>query len=206
MRFSAWAVVVSLVFALAGCSAATLGSGRVGGTGGSGGAGGSASTSPGTVTLHFALPPGQTFCDENPSCSSTQHLWVGPSAGQPLSLGTVGCSTPCSTCLPILCPEIPVIACPAGSYGSAVTDSDFTWDGSYVESSSCENTSAVAISCVAPKFAAPGLYVARFCATPGTLSLPDGGLQPQCTPTGAQSCVEVSFAFPSSQSIAIDLP
>lgn len=210
MRFSAW-VVVSLVLALAGCSGESLGSGRVGGTGGTGstgagGAGGSASTSPGTVTLQLALPPGQTFCDENPSCGVTQHLWVSTSAGALLSLGSVGCSTSCSTCAQVPCPELPVIACPAGSYGSAVTDSSFSWNGAYIESSSCENSSAVAISCVASRFAAPGIYVARFCATPGTLSQPDGGGQPLCTPSGAQSCVDTSFAFPSSQPVVIALP
>jgi hypothetical protein len=196
MRLSVW-IVVSLVLALGGCSGGSLGSG---------GTGGSRSTSPGTVTLQLALPPGQTFCDENPSCSSTQHLWVSTSAGAPLSLGSVGCSTSCSTCVQTPCPELPVIACPAGNYGSAVTDSTFTWDGSYVENGSCENSSAAAIACVASRFAAPGNYLARFCATPGTLSRPDGGVQPLCTPTGAQICVDTSFALPSSQPVMIVLP
>jgi hypothetical protein len=135
-----------------------------------------------------------------------QHLWVSTGSGQSLSLGSVGCATSCSTCVPTPCPEIPVIACPAGSYGSAVTSSSFTWDGSYVESGSCVNTPAsVAIACEASQFAAPGIYVARFCATPGTLSQADGG-GPLCTPAGTQACVDVSFAFPSSQPVVISLP
>ncbi len=50
-----------------------------------------------------------------------------------------------------------------------------------------------------------GTYVARFCATPGTLGTSDGG-PPVCTPTGPQECVEVPFAFPSSQPVVITLP
>jgi hypothetical protein len=201
VRFSA-GVVVGSVLVLAGCPAGTLGSGRVDG---SSGAGGSGSTFPGTVTLQVGLPPGQTFCDENPACTSTQHLWVSTGSGDPLSLESVGCATSCSACAPTPCPEIPVIACPAGSSGNAVISSTFTWDGSYVESGSCKTTSAVTIACMASKFAAPGIYVARFCATPGTLSEPDGGGQ-LCTPTGTQACVEVPFAFPSSQPVVISLP
>ena len=203
VRFLAW-IVVSSVLVHASCSAGNLSSGRLDGAAGTGGTGDSGSTSPGTVTLHLVLPPGQTFCDENPSCSSTQHLWVSTGTGAPLSLGSVGCATSCSTCVPTACPQIPVF-CPAGNFGVAVNDSDFTWDGSHVESGSCENTSAAAIACVASKFAAPGIYVARFCATPGTLSEPDGGAQ-RCTPTGTQTCVEVSFDFPSSQPVVISLP
>jgi hypothetical protein len=203
VRLSAW-VVVNSMLVLAGCSG-TLGSGHLDGSTGAGGAGGSISTSAGTVTLQVVLRPGQTFCDENASCTSTQHLWVSTGSGDPLSLGSVGCETSCSTCVPTPCPEIPVSVCPAGSYGNAVTASSFTWDGSYVESGSCKNTSAVAIACEASKLAAPGIYLARFCATPGTLSEPDGGGQ-LCTPTGTQTCVEVSFVFPSSQPVAISLP
>jgi len=99
-----------------------------------------------------------------------------------------------------------VIACPVGSYGTAVTESTFTWDGFYFQSGSCENGSAVAVSCVASRFAVPGSYVARFCATPGMLSRPDGGVHPVCTPTGTQFCVDTSFALPSSQPIVIVLP
>jgi len=195
MRFLTW-IVVSLILTVAGCSAGSLGSG---------GPGGSVSKSPGTVTLQFMLPDGETFCDENASCSVTQHLWVSPSAGSPLMLGSYGCTTSCSACQPIACPEVALIACPAGNSGAAVTDSTFTWDGSYAENGSCENA-AGSIACVAFKFAAPGMYVARFCATPGTLTQPDGGVQPLCTPTATQSCVETAFAFPSSQPVVIALP
>ena len=70
---------------------------------------------------------------------------------------------------------MPVIACPAGNYGVAVTDYDVTWDGSYVESGACEPSGASPPLMPDAKVAPAGTYVARFCATPGTLSTPDGG-------------------------------
>jgi hypothetical protein len=227
MRRLACGVVLGLL-SLAGCTPGTLGSPGTGGTTGTGDTGGTSATGgtpgtggatagtgggglPGTVTLQIVLPPGQSFCDENPSCQTTQHLWLLTAAGQELALYAVGCIPSCSTCAPIPCPDIPVIACPAGNFGVSVTNSSFTWDGSYTESGSCEptntNTSvgAVALSCADTKVAAAGSYLARFCATPGTLSAPDGGVQ-VCTPTGAQECVETRFDFPSTQPVLITLP
>ena len=181
---------------------ATGGRGGAIGTGGTPGAGGS----PGTVTLQVVLPSGETFCDENASCSSTQHLTLTTASGQPLALNPVGCGVSCASCAPIPCPEVPVIACPAGNYGVAVTGSTFTWDGTYSENDACEPTGAsVAINCVAQKIAAPGTYVAQFCATPGTLSPTDGGGQ-LCTPSGASECGSVEFTFPSSKPVVISLP
>ncbi len=128
-------------------------------------------------------------------------------SGQALSLGSVGCSISCSSCTGNLCPEVPVIACPVGNYGVAVTDYDVTWDGSYVESGACEPSGAsAAISCLDAKVAPAGTYVARFCATPGILSTPDGGGFQSCTTTGPQECVEVRFELPSAQPVVITLP
>ena len=209
------------VLVLAGCSGESLGgngTGGVKGTGGeigtggvtgTGGAGGSAGTSPGTVRLQLEVPTVRTYCDENPSCTSTQHLWVTTASGQALTLGSVGCGLDCGTCSPVPCLETPLIACPAGSWGSAVVTSSFTWDGSYTVSESCEPSgSSVAVSCTAPKFAPAGTYVAHFCATPGTLDLTDGG-PPVCTPTGAQECIDVPFVFPAPSSapeVVVALP
>jgi hypothetical protein len=205
LTYGLWAVLLS-----AGCSGSlgTLAAGGMGGAG-SGGAGtagtvGSAG-SPGTTTLQLALAPTQTYCDENASCTSTQHLFLRTLAGQPLMLGSVGCGTSCSTCAPNLCPDIPIV-CPAGNWATAVTDSTFTWDGSYTENGSCEPSGAsVAITCMATTIAPVGTYVARFCATPGTLGTSDGGAR-SCAATGAQECVEVQFDFPSSQPVLVALP
>src|SRR6185437_6318321 len=123
MRLLAPGLLCSLAVSLLyGCSGSLGG----GGTGGSAG-------SPGTVTLQIALPAGETFCDENRSCTSTQHLTIMTASGQPLALGSAGCGVQCSSCASIPCPELPVIACPAGNWGTAVSSSNFVWDGSYTE-------------------------------------------------------------------------
>ncbi len=210
------------LFSFAGCLGGSLGGGTggmhgaggvpgsggvpaTGGAFGTGGTGGSAS--PGTVTLQIVLPPGRTYCDENPSCIGTQHLTVLTASGQPLSLGGgIGCGVSCDTCAPIPCPEVPVIACPAGPFGVSVQGYAFTWDGGYTDQESCSPTNTtVAQSCFASKFATPGTYVARFCATPGTLAPTDGGA-PYCTSTGSQECMEVGFLFPASNPVLITLP
>jgi hypothetical protein len=216
MRLHAWGSILPLL-ALVACSPGTLGSptgaggttstGGTTGAGGTIGAGGATSTggSPGTATLRISLPPTQSFCDENPSCTTTQHLWISDATGQTLQLGSVGCQLDCRSCTYPPCPEVPVIACPAGNFGVPVTDYDFTWDGGYVASGGCTGTTgATALACVYGNYASPGKYVARFCATPGTLGTSDGGA-PVCTPTGAQECVEVGFLFPSSQPVMITL-
>jgi hypothetical protein len=196
MRLTRCAAVLSILL-LAGCPAGSLGTG---------GAGGAGPPSPGTVTLQVTLPPGQTFCDENPSCTSTQHLWLTTASGEPLTLGGFGCGVNCETCAAIPCPETATIACLAGNWGVAVTNSGVTWDGSYTESGTCEPRGAsAAIACTSSRFAPAGKYVARFCATPGTLSTSDGGAA-VCTATGPQECLEMPFAFPSSLPVVITLP
>jgi hypothetical protein len=182
------------------------GSGGTTGSGGAFGTGGAAGRSPGTTTLRLTLPPRQSFCDENPSCTTTQHLWILDASGVAFRLGTIGCQVDCSSCTAPPCLETPVIACPAGNFGVAVSSYDFIWDGSYVENASCApSTGALAINCADGKFAPPSMYIARFCATPGTLGTPDGGTQ-TCTATGAQECVEVGFPFPSTDPVVITLP
>jgi len=202
-----------LLFLFTGCSTSPLVSGGTGGrtgsgtggTTGTGGAGGAAG-SPGTVTLQVMFTSGQTFCDENAACSSTQHLSLMTAAGGPLTLSPTGCITSCATCGPVACPEYATIACPAGNWGTAVTGSTFAWDGTYFESGACEpNGASVAIPCVDTKVAPAGTYIAQFCATPGTLSATDGG-GALCTATGAEECAAVEFSFPSPQPVVIAFP
>lgn len=213
----AWTLGLGLL-SLAACSPGTLGpptgtggiveSGGTTGSGGISGTGGVGGRSPGTTTLRLTLPPTQSFCDENASCSATQHLWILSASGTAFTLGTIGCQVDCSSCTAPPCLEAPIVACPAGTFGVAVNSYDFTWDGSYVESGGCEPNGAspaVALACVYGKFAPPGMYVARFCATPGTLGTPDGGVQ-TCTATGPQECVEVGFPFPATEPVVITIP
>jgi hypothetical protein len=44
------------------------------------------------------------------------------------------------------------------------------------------------------------------CATPGTLTSPDGGGVPSCTATGAIECVDVPFDLPSTTVAEGQLP
>jgi hypothetical protein len=76
--------------------------------------------------------------------------------------------------------------------GTRFTGGDFVWTGVYYDGSSCGGGAG----CFIQRFATPGRYRAVMCATPGTLSAPDGG-QPVCTKE-APRCVELPFDFPSS--------
>ena len=67
------------------------------------------------------------------------------------------------------------------SHGYAVTTMDQSWDGRY------QGPSACSASWLVPTSAVPGQYVAQFCATPRTLTIPDGG-EPVCTAMGTEVC------------------
>ena len=62
------------------------------------------------------------------------------------------------------------------------------------------------MACYQPGFAPAGHYVARMCATPGTITTADGGFPSKCTATGAVECVDVPFDFPGSSPIIGTLP
>ena len=84
-------------------------------------------------------------------------------------------------------PGVAPIICAAVATGVAVTNVEATWDGSYVEQSSC---GAATTTCYSSRFVPPGRYVARLCATPGTFADTTG------TPTGSQECADVTFDLP----------
>jgi hypothetical protein len=78
---------------------------------------------------------------------------------------------------------------------------EFKWDGAAVSQSTCGNK----MTCYQPGFVKAGHYVARMCATPGTIIPSDGGL-PTCTATGPVECVEVPFDIPGSSTVEGTLP
>jgi hypothetical protein len=82
----------------------------------------------------------------------------------------------------------------------ALTTIETSWDGSYVESSTCGN----AVACTMPRFVRPGRYVAHMCATPGTLSM--DGPAPTCTSTGPEECVDMPFDLPGPGLVETTLP
>jgi hypothetical protein len=183
-----------------GGSGGTRATGGVGATGGSsgagaggmaaGGAGGSAPTaSQGSATLRLKLAPGSAYCDDG--CPPTGHIGLGSVSAPKGSMTIVPpCgSVFCDTCLANQCPGSPC------GPRTVQDNEELTWDGTYYEASRC---GPQAMGCWRKTFAAAGQYIAIMCATPGTISQPDGGGLLVCTKTGDLQCVEVPFTFPSS--------
>jgi hypothetical protein len=155
------------------------------------------SKSPGTVTLKLVLPAAKTFCDQSSTCATDAHITVLDSSGQPVPSGIPFCSTLCSSaCMPSPCPGFACIA-----QGFPVVTKEYPWDGSAFATSTC----GAKMTCYQPGFVPAGHYVARMCATPGTLSS-DGGLPQTCTATGPLECVDVPFEFPSATPVVGQLP
>jgi len=153
--------------------------------------------SPGTVTLRLQLTPGQSFCDAVDGCSYPVHVFIGKEPGNWLTTGRASaCGVDCSTCAAQPCPALAPIIC-AATTGVAVTDVEATWDGSYVQQSTCGGAAA---TCYSSRFVPGGRYVARLCATPGTLA------DTTCTPTGPQECSDVTFDLPGPAVVEVPLP
>jgi hypothetical protein len=157
---------------------------------------GQPSTSPGTVTLRLLLPQGQQFCDIINNCSGPTHFFVGKESGNwlPFNPGPCGGGVPCHTCMPLPCAAG---ACDPGPISLPVTNVESTWDGSYVDWSTCGSGAR----CYSPRFVAPGRYVARLCATPGVTDA-DGIT---CMQTGPEECVETTFDLPGPTLVEVPL-
>ena len=169
------------------------------GAGGSGNAGGSntggtgGGTSPGKVTIEFTVAGG-SFC-------MTSQCGEGPSVDiEGSALDRTCTAFSCQTCQPTYVgPGCGASQCPAAAEGIAVVGGGLSWDGTYYPSSTC-TLNQTQVSCVEPAFAKPGKYTAEFCATPGTLSGPDGGPR-KCVASGPLKCSTIDFDFPSSATV-----
>src|SRR5205814_6717289 len=151
---------------------------------GGGGGGGPAETSPGTAVLRLTIAGG-TYCDQSTFCDRSGHLTIRSPAGQVFDPSVGFCGVSCDTCLPSPCPGIACI-----SQGISFTGEELTWDGGYLEGSTC---GASATACTRRRFAPSGHYLVTMCATPGTISAPDGGSPRVCNKTGDRQCLDVSF-------------
>jgi hypothetical protein len=184
--------VLTCAAALAACSSGAALDGGVDGVRHLGGA------SPGKTTLRLVIPSDKSFCDQTTGCGDDAHITVSDAAGAAVSMGIPWCSTLCSAaCMPSPCPGIACI-----SQGFAVKTMEFQWDGSAVTGGTCGKN----MGCIQPGFVPAGHYVAHMCATPGTLTSPDGGGVPSCTATGAIECVDVPFDLPSTTVAEGQLP
>jgi hypothetical protein len=155
--------------------------------------------SAGTVTMRLVLPADKAFCDQSSGCESVAHVVVLTPSGGAVGASVPWCSTTCSAaCMPSPCPGIACFA-----QGIALKTTDYPpWDGSTSGVSTCGQGT----TCYQPGFIPAGHYVARMCATPGTLATADGGSLPTCTATGPRECVDVPFDFPSATVVEGSLP
>ncbi|HXJ19329.1 MAG TPA: hypothetical protein VMT03_03780 [Polyangia bacterium] len=179
------------------------------GTGGSTGAGGSTGTggatslgSPGQVTFVLTTPPATSFCDQHTCGGGNLHLSILTTDGTEIGWqGADYCLPSCDLCNPVACPLL-AIFCPAPE-GAAYTGETATWNG--IDTNNNLTCGDAHMTCSSTKFWQPGGYIARFCATPGTVSQPDGGL-PVCSATGAPVCSDTPFSFPSDGTVTLTLP
>jgi hypothetical protein len=184
--------------------AGTAGTDASAGTTGAGGTGAPSfayvDASPGTVSVHLVVPAeAGPFCDVVPPvCNDVQHHFtILTSDRRQLALDpNVACAAPaCGGEAPHCTPPPP----------AAFSSSDLKFDGAFYPDLRVDGSGrTTCLACPSTKYAAPGRYIARLCATPGTFAEADGGA-PSCHPTGAEVCVEVPFDFPGP-AVTITLP
>jgi hypothetical protein len=147
------------------------------------------------VTLQLVLPATTPFCDQTAMCATgpVTHISISTADGKDVpTMGPV-CGAFCGangTCDQHLCTPGPC----AASFGRAYTGETFAWDERTVGTSTC----GAGTECTTFPLVPDGSYVAHMCATPGTLSMADGGYVPTCTATGPVECVDVPFTVPSA--------
>jgi hypothetical protein len=151
-----------------------------------------------SVTLQLTVPTNKSFCEQSTGCNGPPSHFTILADGKPVAVSTPPCPTLCSgTCQPLACPLLCV-----APHGSAVTTAELKWDGTVYAMSTCGQGT----SCYAPMHLPAGKYVARMCATPGSLNPPDGGFNSTCVASGPAECVDVPFEFPSSSPVVGHLP
>jgi hypothetical protein len=146
------------------------------------------STSPGNVSIEFAVAGPDSFCMQS-TCGEAPTIDVEDPSGQSLFSVSASCSSvSCETCSTSPCPGF---ACQIR--GIQVSGAKLDWDGRYNVMSTCGGSTA----CVTYAYANPGRYTAKMCATPGKITGADAGV-PQCETSGPAKCGSVEFDFPSS--------
>lgn len=195
MRASFFVVVLVTGAALVGCGSSSLtGSTGTGGTVGR-------TSSPGQVTFVLTTPPDVPYCHQLSCSGGGQHLSIIDAEGTELNWqGGTSCGVECSTCQEVACPLAATIFCPT-SEGFTYTGGTMTWDGLVTTTLTC---GAAHSACSSAGFEHPGGYIAKFCATPGTVTQPDAG-PPVCTSTGPEQCVQLPFQFPADGTIHLQL-
>jgi hypothetical protein len=128
------------------------------------------------------------YCKSD-DCSGTPPVSIRRvDSTEPLALTPGRCATSCVDCRELVCPSRPCSA-----MGLPMTDTEFVWDGTYYEASTC----GAGVPCVAERRANDGHYVAEWCGLRGTRTIDSIGA-PQCIEGGDRRCVSVAFDFPAS--------
>jgi hypothetical protein len=156
------------------------------------------------VTLQLVVPATTSFCDQPvPDCSGRPppHFTILGPDGNALTLDLPSCGVFCGNpCQMKICPPVPIF-CNMGR-ATLFTGDSLTWDGTVSTNSTC----GLGTACTAIVQVPEGNYTAHMCATPGMLSMSDGGNFPTCTATGPVECVDVPFTIPSATPVVGSLP
>jgi hypothetical protein len=153
---------------------------------------------PNGITLKLVVPANRAYCDQPVGCSSPEHFHILAPGGQEVPFSRPACLLMCST----VCDEqpCPPVACVA-QHATAFTGAQVDWNGDFYYAMSKCGTN---MTCYEVASVSPGQYVARMCATPGTLS--GSGAASSCAATGPTACVDVPFTFPGSGVVTGQLP
>ncbi len=167
---------------------------------------------PSPVTFRMIAAPGASFCGSNcsnvPLVTASWLTILAPGATTPLTVSR-GCFPTCDECQPIACvtakaaPRPPPDSSvpPPSDVGCAPPQllqpegETYTWSGALWASGQCgaAGYSCVSLVCGTP----PGKYVARMCASRGSLEGPDSGPK-HCSPEPTLTCVDVPFDYPAT--------
>lgn len=161
-------------------------------------------TSAGTVTIQLTVEP-ERYCNPGPYCDGARgHISIvridDGTTLRPANAPFCG-YTPCETCEAPACIGAGCLPTPR-----EVNDEQVSWDGSYQEEGSCGDANA---ACHNLRYVPPGRYLARMCATPGsivTAPADETGIETTCEPSGPDECVEVEFDYPSADPVEGRLP
>ncbi|HEV8247897.1 MAG TPA: hypothetical protein VGP93_19115, partial [Polyangiaceae bacterium] len=144
-------------------------------------------------TVTFRLTVGAAndteYCLGGQSACNIDWFWLLDTEGNTMSTGLSCGATSCDGCLATGCPLICLTPSPLSPEGDQAT-----WNGvRYVEDTCGEGT-----LCQQPSCAAPGDYVARFCAYPLVGAGGSPGFDECSRAAQDPTCVEVPFSYPSS--------
>lgn len=172
----------------------------IGNTGGMPSVGGSGGTGNCFGAVAFQVVPAPNsptqWCLGTPGNCGGQTMTILDSTGE-LELSSF-CQVNCDTCTVNICPPLACLL----PVELTNTGSSFSWDGTYVTSSSCGASATV---CLAKRCAARGKYQFKVCG----FANPDPTTASACSSapsTTTPTCTQVSFDYPTSAPVVATMP